>query len=225
VPLKWILATTAVMLIGFFAVRSVEVDLVVALIAAVLLLVVGRASGLSWAEIGLASATWRRGLLWAVVSLGAVGAVYALMLVTPLEVFLDDDRYDQGWAQAWVTALLIVPLGTVLWEEVAFRGVLWAQLRRRWTTQVATVSSSLLFGVWHALPALRFADANEAAGSVADPQTATIGTVVVTVLATAAGGAILCEVRRRSGSLVAPIGLHWAVNGLGVIAVAIASSS
>jgi membrane protease YdiL (CAAX protease family) len=83
----------------------------------------------------------------------------------------------------------------------------------------------LAFGVWHAIPALRFADSNQAAGTVVDGDTATIGTVVVTVVVTAIGGVVLCEVRRRSDSLLAPIGLHWAINGLGVIAVAIASST
>jgi len=36
-----------------------------------------------------------------------------------------------------------------------------------------------------------------------------------TVLVTTAGGLLLGEVRRRSGSLLAPVLLHWAINGLG----------
>ena len=219
---RWILATLVVMSAGFWLIRSVDLDIVVALAAAAALLVVGRRSGLTWAQIGFSPATWRRGLLWALAAFVVVVVTYAVLLTTPLDVLLDDDRYDEGWRQAWLSALVVIPLGTVLWEEIGFRGVLWAQLRERWSTQVATVVSSLLFGVWHALPALRFADANQAAGSVADAQTATIGTVVVTIAATAVGGVILCEVRRRSDSLLAPIGLHWAVNGVGVIAVAIA---
>jgi membrane protease YdiL (CAAX protease family) len=224
VPLRWIVATVAVMAVGFLAIRSVDADVAVALAAAGVLLVVGRASGLDWNELGLAKQTWRRGLLYATGALLLVLGLYAVLLVTPLDVLLDDDRYDQGLRQAWVTALLVVPLGTVLWEELAFRGVLWAQLARRWSTGVATVVSSLLFGLWHALPALRFADANEAVGTVADSSNATIGTVLVTIVVTSVGGVILCELRRRSGSLLAPIGLHWAVNGLGVLAVALASS-
>jgi uncharacterized protein len=39
----------------------------------------------------------------------------------------------------------------------------------------------------------------------------------VGALFTAAAGVLLCELRRRSGSLLAPAGLHWAVNGLGVL--------
>jgi membrane protease YdiL (CAAX protease family) len=45
--------------------------------------------------------------------------------------------------------------------------------------------------------------------------------VVVAVVAfTAVAGLVFCELRRRSGSLLAPAGLHWAVNGLGVVVAA-----
>jgi membrane protease YdiL (CAAX protease family) len=44
--------------------------------------------------------------------------------------------------------------------------------------------------------------------------------VLGTVLFTAASGVVFCELRRRSGSLLAPAGLHWAVNGLSVLASA-----
>ncbi len=43
-----------------------------------------------------------------------------------------------------------------------------------------------------------------------------LGTVAFTGLA----GVVFCELRRRSGSLLASAGLHWAVNGLGVLAAA-----
>ncbi|MGA5143427.1 type II CAAX prenyl endopeptidase Rce1 family protein, partial [Streptomyces azureus] len=35
--------------------------------------------------------------------------------------------------------------------------------------------------------------------------------------ATTAAGVVLCELRRRSGSLLAPAALHWAVNGIGYV--------
>jgi uncharacterized protein len=44
--------------------------------------------------------------------------------------------------------------------------------------------------------------------------------VLGTVLFTALAGVLFCELRRRSGSLLASIGLHWATNGLGVLAAA-----
>ena len=40
--------------------------------------------------------------------------------------------------------------------------------------------------------------------------------VAVTVAFTAAAGVALCLLRLRSGSLLAPVLAHWAVNGLGI---------
>jgi membrane protease YdiL (CAAX protease family) len=46
--------------------------------------------------------------------------------------------------------------------------------------------------------------------------------VVVTVGFTALGGVVLCWLRLRSGSLLAPVLAHWTVNGLGVIVALLA---
>jgi membrane protease YdiL (CAAX protease family) len=45
-------------------------------------------------------------------------------------------------------------------------------------------------------------------------------TVLATVAFTTVAGLLFAELRRRSGSLLAPIGLHWATNGMGVLAAA-----
>jgi membrane protease YdiL (CAAX protease family) len=39
-------------------------------------------------------------------------------------------------------------------------------------------------------------------------------------LFTGLAGVVFCELRRRSGSLLASAGLHWATNGLGVLVAA-----
>ena len=81
--------------------------------------------------------------------------------------------------------------------------------------------SSALFGLWHILPSLGLATDNEAIGSaVGRGRSAQVIAVLGTVLFTAASGVVFCELRRRSGSLLAPAGLHWAVNGLSVLASA-----
>ena len=48
----------------------------------------------------------------------------------------------------------------------------------------------------------------------------TIAGVVLAVAATAAAGFVFTWLRRRSGSLIAPIALHWSLNGLGALAAA-----
>jgi membrane protease YdiL (CAAX protease family) len=42
------------------------------------------------------------------------------------------------------------------------------------------------------------------------------------IASTFVAGVVLCELRRRSGSLLAPLGLHWATNGLGYVVGAMA---
>jgi len=218
--MRWIALTLALMFAAYTLLRVTTVDLLVAVGSAALLLAIGRQSGLSWADLGLARDTLGRGARWALVSAAVIAVGYLIVALTPLHVLLEDSRFDEGWRAAAWRAAVIVPLGTVLWEEIAFRGVLWSQLRSRWSAAWATAASSLIFGLWHALPALRFAETNEGAESVASGTLAVIGTVVVTMLVTALAGVVLCELRRRSDSLLAPIGLHWAANAFGVLAVA-----
>jgi membrane protease YdiL (CAAX protease family) len=99
--------------------------------------------------------------------------------------------------------------------------VLWGLLRRGRGTLTATIVSSALFGVWHVLPSLGLASDNQAIGSAVGKGTSGAAiSVLGTVLFTALSGVVFCELRRRSGSLLASIGLHWATNGLGVLTAA-----
>jgi membrane protease YdiL (CAAX protease family) len=224
---RWILVTLGTMAIGYTSLRLTSWDVAVALLFTGVLVIIGRRSGLDWGDLGLARDTWGRGIRWALACVAVVGVGYALVAVSPASSALDDSRFQGDWSSTLLTAFVVVPLGTVLWEEVAFRGVLWGQLHRRWSAQGATLVSSLLFGLWHVLPALAFADSNESVdelGQVAGTDLVTgLVTVSATVVVTFLAGLVLCELRRRSQSLIAPIGLHWATNGLGVLAVALVS--
>jgi membrane protease YdiL (CAAX protease family) len=203
-------------------VRVPHAALVVGPACAALLLWLARLAGLSWAELGLGPGTWRGGLRWAGAVIAVVAVVLAAGAALPLtRAAFRDSRYHLDLAQALLTAFVLIPLGTVLLEEVAFRGVLWGLFRRLRGTVAATAASSALFGVWHVLPSLGLAASNEAVGgAVGTGRPGQEVTVLGTVLFTAAAGVVFCELRRRSGSLLAPAGLHWAVNGLSVLASA-----
>jgi membrane protease YdiL (CAAX protease family) len=197
-------------------------SLVAAPVCAAVLLGLARLAGLSWAELGLGPGTWRRGFAWAGAIIGIVALVLAAGAALPLtrDAFRDS-RYHLGLGSALLTSFVLIPVGTVLLEEVAFRGVLWGLLRRLGGTVLATAVSSALFGLWHILPSLGLATDNEAIGNaVGQGRSAQVITVAGTVLFTAASGVVFCELRRRSGSLLAPAALHWAVNGLAVLASA-----
>jgi membrane protease YdiL (CAAX protease family) len=189
---------------------------------AAVLLVIARLAGLSWAELGLGPGTWRRGLTWSAGIIGVVALVIAAGAALPLtRGAFRDTRYHLGWADALLTALVLIPVSTVLLEEIAFRGVLWGLLRRVRGTVAATVVSSALFGVWHVLPSLGLAANNEAiSGAIGRGRSAQATTVATTVLFTALAGVVFCELRRRSDSVLASAGLHWATNGLAVLASA-----
>ena len=221
----WLAAGLVVAILAAVNVTDIKVPhatLVAGPVCAVGLPLIGRTAGLSWNDMGLGRGTWRPGLRWAGAEAGAVAVVIAAGAALPLtRNAFRDTRYHLSLGGALLDSLVLIPVGTVLLEEVAFRGVLWGLLRRARGTATATVVSSLLFGLWHALPSLGLASANQAiSGTVGSGRSAEAVTVLATMGFTALAGVVFCELRRRSGSLLAPAGLHWAVNGLAVLASA-----
>jgi membrane protease YdiL (CAAX protease family) len=218
-----VIAVVAVLaVLNVVDIRVAHASLVAGPVCAAGLVVIARLAGLSWRDLGLGAGTWRPGMRWAAVVIAVVGLVLAAAAALPLtrEAFRDT-RYRLEWGNALLTALVLIPLGTVLVEEVAFRGVLWGLLRRVRGTGTATVVSSALFGLWHVLPSLGLAADNEAiGGAVGRGRSAQAATVLATVLFTALSGVVFCELRRRSGSILASAGLHWATNALSVLASA-----
>jgi uncharacterized protein len=187
------------------------------------LVAVARAQGLTMADLGLAQSSWPTGLRWGATAAALVGTAYALAyLAWPVQEALPDGEGGLG-PTALLTVLVVIPLGTVLPEELAFRGLLLALLGRRYGLLAASLLSSGLFGLWHVLPSLGGGTANATMASlVGADATGTLVRVVITVVFTSLAGVVLCWLRLRSDSLLAPVLAHWAVNGLGVIVTLIA---
>jgi membrane protease YdiL (CAAX protease family) len=186
------------------------------------LVLIARRAGLSWHDLGLSRRTLLPGLKYAVGAVLAVAVVYAIGVAVPLtRVAFHDVRYHLHPGAALLTAFIVVPFGTVLLEEVAFRGVLLGLINRHRGATWASITSSVLFGLWHILPSLRLGQANQAVGAtLGTGPTGRILTVLAAVGFTALAGLLLCELRRRSGSLLAAAALHWATNGLGLLVAA-----
>jgi membrane protease YdiL (CAAX protease family) len=191
-------------------------------VAALVLLLVARAAGLSWAELGLARENLLTGLLYGLAAAALVALVYAVGVLVPVtRRAFHDTRYRMPMRSAVLMSLVTIPLATVVFEEVAFRSVFWGMLEHQRGVGVATVVSSALFGFWHVLPALDVANTSTVIrGSGRPNRRRLLLTVLATVVFTAVAGVVFAELRRRSGSIVAPLGLHWATNGLAVVAAA-----
>ena len=155
-----------------------------------------------------------RGMSNAEIAAHLVGARAAL---TPAaRPLLADERVARldGREHAY-HVLLRIPVGTVAWEEIAFRGVLAAALRRVLAEPAATVVASVTFGVWHFRPAAEALDLNQIAGVRG-------ARIAAAAAGTAAAGALLSVLRERSGSLAAPVLVHLAANCAGPLASALA---
>jgi membrane protease YdiL (CAAX protease family) len=188
------------------------------LIAGVLVLV-ARAAGLTWYDLAMKRSTLRRGIEYAALAVTGTLVVYLVAVLWPVtQQWFLDTRYRAGGSALAFAALVAIPVGTVLLEEVAFRGVLWGLVSRRFGRFAATGVTSSLFGLWHILPSLSFSRDNRAV-TAAVPHLAQVRPLVVigTVVFTTLAGVVLAELRRRSGSLIAPAALHWATNALGVL--------
>jgi len=130
-----------------------------------------------------------------------------------------DARYHLPVFGALTSALVVIPIGTVLVEEIAFRSVLWGTLARHARASRVLMTTSVLFALWHVLPAMTVARANQAVGAAVHGAggAATVLVVAGTMLVTGVGGVVAGELRRRSGSMLASACMHWATNGLGVL--------
>ncbi|MET3425632.1 membrane protease YdiL (CAAX protease family) [Actinoplanes tereljensis] len=191
-------------------------------VVALLLVLIARRAGLSWRDLGMSRHTLLPGLKYAVGAVLTVAVVYAIGIALPLtRPAFQDVRYHLHPGAALMTAFIVVPLGTVLLEEIAFRGVLLGLINRHRGATWASITSSVLFGLWHILPSLRLNSANQAVGAAfGQTTTGRVLAVLGAVAFTAVAGLLLCELRRRSGSLLAAAALHWATNGLGLLATA-----
>jgi membrane protease YdiL (CAAX protease family) len=192
------------------------------LVATVALGVVASRVGLEPFDLGLERSTWRTGLLWGA-GVAAVAAVsLALAVIVPAFHPLFDDARISGIGPGLLAyrALVRIPLGTALFEEFAFRGVLFGAWAKLASPAQAAAGSSLVFGLWHVRPTIELLDANDLAVSAV----ARGSVLAAAVLLTAAAGYLFCLLRVRSRSLIAPFVAHAAINSLTIVAAYVIGS-
>ncbi|HTT49899.1 MAG TPA: CPBP family intramembrane glutamic endopeptidase [Streptosporangiaceae bacterium] len=180
------------------------------------LLAAATASGLTAADLGLSPGRVPAGLRGAAGPAGALAAAWLGLAAAPATrpVLADQRVTGLTWPQLAYQVTVRIPVGTVLWEETAFRGVLQAALRRVLPGPAAIAVTGGMFGIWHVRPTMAALRVNGIGGADRGrpPGLAQAAAVAGAVLATAVAGVVLSGFRDRSGSVAGPVLLHLTAN-------------
>lgn len=182
------------------------------------------ASGLRGRALGVHHEHARHGLKVALWCVGITAAVLSIALLIPQTAqFFQDNRYADT-SDVALAALVLIPLTTVIPEELAFRGVLDGALQEHLGERGSYLVGAVAFGAWHVLTTGALTSGNTGLTTfLGTGLLAQVLSVVGVVAATSVAGLGFIWLRRRTGSLLAPVGMHWALNGLAAIATRIAT--
>jgi membrane protease YdiL (CAAX protease family) len=170
----------------------------------------GLSAGLGVSGLGLSPDRLASGTRWGGVAAGSVLAVVVVGVLLPVtRSSYDVPRAHTSLGDLLLDVLVVIPISTVVVEELAFRGTLLGLLVVLLPRGWAIAGCSLLFGLWHLDGVLT--SSTSSAGTTA---LAGLGTVVATGLA----GAAFCWLRLQSGSLLAPVFAHLSTNTIALVA-------
>jgi membrane protease YdiL (CAAX protease family) len=186
-----------------------------ALASAAGMLLVARMAGAKVDQQGLAmKAVPAGGRIGLLIAIPLAAATFAGAFLPFTRGYYRDDRVVRVSASsAFYEIFVRIPLATAASEELLFRSGLEAILRLRRTSWQTLLASNALFGAWHLFPALDHLRSNPRPSE--DRRRATTGTLRLVIAhcgATAVAGLALSLLRRGTGSVVAPILVHYGVN-------------
>ena len=154
------------------------------------------------AALGLRTPRVATGVRFGSAAGAAAASAVAATTAVPLVRAAMAERQPPASVPGWL--LWHIPVGTVWAEEAAFRAALATVGSRAFGKSGGRLLQAAVFGLSHT------ADAR-----------ATGEPVVATVLVTAVGGWLFGWLADRSGSLAAPMLVHWAINEAGAVAALI----
>lgn len=193
--------------------------------SALIVVVAVRLAGCRLDDLGLTRRQLGAGARWGGAAMAAVAGVYVLGALLPptRPLYLDARARDLTGGGLAYMALVAVPVGTVLLEELAFRSVLPAILVRRTSIWRAVLVSSLLFGFWHVLPSIGLNTVNPWVSGFASGAAGQVVATTFAVVGTFVAGVFFSWLRYRSDSVLAPMLLHVSTNSFGyLVAFAVA---
>ena len=114
-------------------------------------------AGPSWAW---AASTGSPGAGYALAAVAVVVTVIAIGALLPWTRPMFMNNHYATLSGALIASMIIIPLQTVIPEELAFRGVLHGALDRAWGFRGVAAAGSLLFGLWHIATSLGLTSSN-----------------------------------------------------------------
>lgn len=172
-----------------------------AMVVGVLVAMLAFLGGSSLEDLGLKPSALGRGARLGGLAMAVILAVLVVLAALPAtRGFFNDDRVKVDLGTMVFKTVVAIPLGTVVLEELAFRGALLSLLCALLPLRWAVGLTSVAFGFWHLAPVL---------GGAGGPH---VAAGLGTVLATTVAGVGFCWLRLRSGSLLAPAMAHVATN-------------
>jgi uncharacterized protein len=175
-----------------------------------------RRGGAGWSDMGMAPSNIGRGVRLGLLVSVPVAAVVSLGIALPpaRRFFIDERVRHTDRREILYETLVRIPFGTALAEEILFRGALSGTFRLRRSRVASEVMSGAMFGLWHVLPTIDRLGRNPVGRRVSGSSRVLAATLGGVGLLTAAAGFGLARLRDRTGSLVAPVVVHGALNTL-----------
>ena len=167
--------------------------------------------GLDLRAMGLRSSAWPRGTAIGLIS-GAGIALIGLLALQLASVIVGgpvvyDPLRDVTESGLLAHVLFFLPFGTVLPEEIAFRGAL-VGLLRRGGTRAALLGSAAAFALWHAA----VATVTVGETTIAPPSPWFLPAIAGALAVVFVGGLVLAWLRLWTDTLATTIAAHWAFN-------------
>ncbi|HEY5986541.1 MAG TPA: CPBP family intramembrane glutamic endopeptidase [Streptosporangiaceae bacterium] len=188
---------------------------------AIAALAIARVAGVSWAELGLGRREVGSGL-----RVGALGGACAITAVSAGAAmpatrgyFVDKRGAVPGGCANLVSGLARIAFAEVPPEELTYRSALPALWTGDgWSRASSVALSSVLFGVSHVLPTLSSMGQTALHPRLAHRPLRQVAFVAGNVAVTGIAGAGFAWLRLRSGSVLAPLLVHAALNGSALLA-------
>jgi membrane protease YdiL (CAAX protease family) len=130
--------------------------------------------------------------------------VFPVVVDEPVQYDAVEDLSVGGFL---VYALVKQPLGTAVFEEVAFRGILQAKMTALFTVRAGIAITSIVFALWHLVINYRTIEQTNIGDSAALAVLAQVGSLVGLFV----GGVFMSLLRHYTHNLAGPIIFHWLV--------------